>query len=112
MTLALYYDALTDVSVTGCSDVTDAGVSALAFRCRGLTRVNFTGCCAVSDAAVIALASKCKGLLSVNFQFCGDSDGEITDDSVANLSECCPHLAEVSIKLPLDFNTVARLLIL
>lgn len=102
MTLALYCDALTDISVTGC-DITDAGVSALAFRCRGLTRVNFTSCWALSDAAVIALANNCKGLVSVNFQFCGDSDGEITDDSVTNLSECCPHLAEVSIKLSFRF---------
>ena len=58
-----------DVSLARCSEVTDAGVKALAKHCPGLESVNLDGCFKVTDAGVRALAEN-PGLKSVSLVGC------------------------------------------
>ena len=54
----------------GCSEVTDAGVRALAEHCPCLKSVNLVWCSKVTDAGVQALAEHCPCLKSVNLWGC------------------------------------------
>jgi tRNA U38,U39,U40 pseudouridine synthase TruA len=80
--LLAYCPQLQSLNLSGCSKITDAGVTALS-QCAQLQSLNLTNCDKITDAGVTAL-SHFTQLQSLNLSFCS----KITDAGVAALSQC------------------------
>ena len=50
------------IDLSGCSNITDAGLEHLARSCNGLTSINLTGCGEITNAGLEHLARSCNGL--------------------------------------------------
>ena len=87
------------VNLSGCRQVSDVGITAVARQCPHLGSMDCSGTYEemmenVTDDAVVVLAEGCRQLRSVNFAYCM----RLTDTSVVSLAEQCRHLASVNFE--------------
>ena len=80
---------LVSLNLRGCHHITRRGMIALAQGCPQLSSLNLQNCRGITDAAVIALSQECPELSSLNFTWCK----QITDAAVIALSKGCPRLS-------------------
>ena len=72
------------LGLSGCRNITDAAVVAVASGCKQLTTLDLWSCRNITDAAVVAVASSCKQLTRLNLR-CKTSS-KITDLAVLALA--------------------------
>ena len=53
---------LTSISLSGCYDISDIGISAIAEGCHQLTSTDLSGCGSISDIGISAIAQGCHDL--------------------------------------------------
>ena len=85
---------LTSIDLSGCSGISDIGVSAIAACCHHLTSINLKRCPSISDIGVSAIAERCRHLTSIDLRGCG----RISDIGVSALAEGCHHLTSIKIR--------------
>jgi hypothetical protein len=82
------------VNLSGCTQITDTGLQALAQRCTGLTSLNLEWCQPITDAGLQALAQRCTELKMLNLEACQ----LITDASVQALAQHCTRLTSLNLE--------------
>ncbi|XP_033635717.1 protein AMN1 homolog [Asterias rubens] len=90
--IAVSCPLLQTVFLRRCLNVTDDGVIALAKSCHQLIELNIGGCHLIRDASLLAIAQNCRMLRSFNF-----SKTKVTDEGVISLAmgSCQQTLMEV-----------------
>eukprot|EP00899_Mesostigma_viride_P025577 jgi/Mesvir1/6203/Mv00885-RA.2 len=87
-TLAAHVGAsLRHLRLSGCSRVTDAGLTAVGEACRGLEYLDVHECRYVGDPAFAVIGRNCPMLTHVNAGFC-----RVSDRSMVLLASGCPRL--------------------
>ena len=56
------YAILTSLNVTGCGNLTDASIIAVAASCAALASLNVRSCRKLTDASIVAIATGCAAL--------------------------------------------------
>ncbi|CAJ0651099.1 10059_t:CDS:2 [Entrophospora sp. SA101] len=79
-------EGLIALDVSDIENLTDVVIELVGERCRRLQGLNVSMCKKITDKGITAIASKCKGLRR-----------DITDKSVIDLAENCPHLLELDL---------------
>ena len=110
--IAAQYVNLRVVDLSGCVQVTDVSIVAMAESCPWLKSVDLSGKFGwgnhskITDVAIVALAKKCARLKSANLAYCS----LLTDASIVPLAGSCPLLKIVNLrgcKLLTDVSIVA-----
>ena len=87
--------SLTSLDVSGCGNLTDEAIKAIALEGAALTSVNVSGCRNLTDEAVKAIASCSRGgLRSLNVSCCGKL---LTDESIKAVAVSCPSLTSLNV---------------
>ena len=97
--IAAQYMNLCVVDLSGCVQITDVSIVAMAESCPWLQRVDLSGKdwgnpSKITDVAIVALAKKCARLKSVNLRLCT----LITDVSIVAFAGSCPLLKSVNLE--------------
>merc|ERR1712070_245671 len=80
------------VALGFCSNITDAGVIALATHCPNLTEIGLRDCSDITDAGVVALATGCRNITYINICGCPEAD--------TNAAKAMLRLAHKDIRIP------------
>jgi F-box and leucine-rich repeat protein GRR1 len=80
-----------ELNLSGCKNITDIAVSAIARNCALLNELSLSGCVNVTSKSVIELADSCQILLSLNIFGCK----HIRSDIVSHLAQHCKLLEKV-----------------
>jgi hypothetical protein len=113
-------DSLTSLDLSGCGQITDRGVTSLAFHLPHLDELHLQGCTRVTSESIVALAHNCRDLKILNLQGCVRVDDVALDHltrhclwlEVLNLQGChrltdaslfaivcnCPNLTSLDIR--------------
>ena len=87
----LHFTNLEIISLYGCANITDVGVSAIVCCCPLLRTFVLHGCVKITDVGVLAVAQKCPRLSSIDLSWCG----MITDIGVSAIADKCPQLKKI-----------------
>ena len=86
-------DNLTSIDLTGCQNISNEGVTAIAEGCHKLTSINLSGCSNISNVVLSTLAEGCHQLTSIDLSHC---DG-ISDEGLLALAERCHQLTSINL---------------
>jgi hypothetical protein len=89
-------DSLTSLDLSGCGQITNRGVSSLAFHVSHLDELHLQGCTRVTSESIALLAQNCRALKILNLQGCVRIDDVAIDEltrhcfdlEVLNLQGC------------------------
>ncbi|XP_077146121.1 F-box/LRR-repeat protein 17 isoform X1 [Ranitomeya variabilis] len=82
---------ITELNISDCLNVTDAGVGMLAARCSGLVKYTAYRCKQLSDSSLISMATHCAALQKVHV---GNQD-RLTDEAIKELGSRCRDLRDI-----------------
>ncbi len=82
---------LTNLDLSGCSEISDAGLIELSRQCTALKSLGICGT-SITDAAVSAVARNCP-----DFQDLFADSADITDESIKLLAKHCAHLSNLDL---------------
>ncbi|XP_014502650.1 F-box protein SKP2B [Vigna radiata var. radiata] len=78
-----YCNQLQSLNLGWCENVSDVGVTSLAYGCPDLRTLDLCGCVLITDDSVIALANRCPHLRSLGLYYCQN----ITDRAMYSLAQ-------------------------
>ena len=81
------------LTLTGCSNLSDSGITALVDGNRSLLALDITGIGSITDMTVQTLARSCPRLQGLNVTMCQN----ITDESLVPLARSCKYLKRVRL---------------
>ena len=81
------------VDLSGCTDITDIGLSALGHGCSQLQMINLRCCYGITDIGISALGRGCSQLQTINLSCCQG----ITDIGVSALGDGCDQLRMIDL---------------
>ncbi|XP_075692923.1 F-box/LRR-repeat protein 17 isoform X2 [Rhinoderma darwinii] len=82
---------ITELNISDCLNVTDAGIGMLATKCSGLVKYIAYRCKQLSDLSLISLATHCTSLQKVHV---GNQD-RLTDEAIKQLGTRCKDLRDI-----------------
>ena len=82
---------LTTLDLSGCSEISDAGLIELSRQCTALKSLNILGT-SITDAAVSAVARNCPDIDDLRVD-----SADITDESIKLLAKHCAHLSNLDL---------------
>ncbi|KAM3938972.1 F-box/LRR-repeat protein 17 [Leptodactylus fuscus] len=82
---------ITELNISDCLNVTDAGVGMVAARCSGLVKYTAYRCKQLSDSSLISLTTHCTALQKVHV---GNQD-RLTDEAIKQLGSRCKDLRDI-----------------
>lgn len=82
---------ITEINISDCLNVTDAGIFKLAMNCSGLVKYTAYRCKQLSDSSLVALATHCPSLKKVHV---GNQD-RLTDMALNQLGSRCKDLRDI-----------------
>ncbi|XP_071996534.1 F-box/LRR-repeat protein 17 isoform X4 [Engystomops pustulosus] len=82
---------ISELNISDCLNVTDAGVGVMAARCPGLVKYTGYRCKQLSDSSLIALATHCTSLQKVHV---GNQD-RLSDEAIKQLGSRCKDLRDI-----------------
>lgn len=91
--LLSYGSNLRKLNLDCCFQITDYGLSLVASGCPSLKTVSLYRCLNVTDKGLETLASACLSMKSVNLSYCP----EISDKGLKALTQCCHQLQAINI---------------
>ena len=91
--LARSCTALRELRLSGCTKVTHIGLRSLSLRCRALEVIDLSHCPDIDDMGLRVLASGCWGLHTLSFKNCR----RITDTGLTEIARMCKHLRDVDV---------------
>ncbi|KAK0568698.1 SCF ubiquitin ligase complex subunit [Tilletia horrida] len=101
-------DRLERLTVTGCTEVTDASLCAILPHTPNLVAIDLTDVGKITDATLHAIAQNCDKLQGANLSGCG----KITSDGVSALAKACKYLRRVKLcKCPLVTDSGIKTLV-
>ncbi|KAM8962023.1 F-box/LRR-repeat protein 17 [Pelodytes ibericus] len=85
------YQNLTEINISDCLNISDAGVCKLAQNCPGLLKYTAYRCKQLSDTSLITFASQCPSLQKVHV---GNQD-RLTDEALKQLGAKCREMKDI-----------------
>ncbi|XP_066459140.1 F-box/LRR-repeat protein 17 [Eleutherodactylus coqui] len=82
---------ITELNISDCLNVTDAGVGMVAAKCSGLVKYTAYRCKQLSDSSLISLVTHCTSLQKVHV---GNQD-RLTDEAIKQLGSRCKDLKDI-----------------
>ena len=90
----LHEKVLRDLSLRGCSSVTDGAIIEIGDSCRTLRSINLSGCVRITDHGIIKMRAKASHLEEIVL---ASQDG-ITDDGIRAIAKGCLHLRHIELR--------------
>ena len=84
---------LRDLSLHGCSSVTDGAIIEIGESCRSLRSIDLSGCVRITNHGIIKMRAKASHLEEIILA----SQDEITDDGIRAIAKGCLHLRRIEL---------------